>query len=428
MKRQGDIDGVLEAWFLDGPLEMPDRLFDAVFDQVERVSQRRLARLRLRFTDMSPTARLLVVAGATILLLGVGAAAIGAINPKPSTAPDVPSPSATPAASADAAVVASLRYQFLGPHRTEAPAPAGEDRSTLTFDDASFNYNGNLLRSSAATAGPTRIRLVSENVAGGCAVGDEGLYDWSSTPGETKVTFTLVSDDCDARSAVVPGEWLRSNCADDSDNCIGPLEAETYASVSIDPWVAAGEAWRPRYGAVTYTVPAGWENPADWPSEYKLKPLGTQVDAGIYLSSEVWPIKQDDPCVFAPDGTILRTASEMVAYLEGLPGLAPIQAEAVTIGGLSGYRLDLSIDPTWTDTCPFSQGQPVRPIYGDGDPSEDGFSWNAGPGAPMRNWFLDLGRNRSLWIDIEAPDSATYDGLIDEATAIVESMEFTPPE
>ena len=50
MTRHRDIEPVLEAWFVDGPSEMPDRLFQAVFDQVERVPQRRLARLHLRFT------------------------------------------------------------------------------------------------------------------------------------------------------------------------------------------------------------------------------------------------------------------------------------------------------------------------------------------------------------------------------------------
>ena len=54
MTRPRDIERVLEAWFLDGPSHMPDRLFDAVLDRVERVPQRRLARLSLRFEKCLP--------------------------------------------------------------------------------------------------------------------------------------------------------------------------------------------------------------------------------------------------------------------------------------------------------------------------------------------------------------------------------------
>ena len=72
MNRHPDIDRTLEAFFLDGPSQMPDRLFQAVLDQVERVPQRRLTRLKLRFTDMSTTARWIAAGAAAVLVVGVG--------------------------------------------------------------------------------------------------------------------------------------------------------------------------------------------------------------------------------------------------------------------------------------------------------------------------------------------------------------------
>ena len=426
MKRHGDIEGVLEAWFLDGPMEMPDRLFDAVFDQVERVPQRRLARLKLRFSDMSPTARLLVAAGATILVLGLGVAAVGAIRSTPSTAPTMPTPSASPSDALGEPVAAELRYQFVGSHRSEPPAPAGTDRSIIGFTEGEFTYNGSRMTSQASSPSADSVVLRSDGSAG-CAEGTEGEYTWSASPGSTKVTFTLVRDACDARAAVIPGDWLRADCPDPESLCLGPLEADSYSSQFIDPWVGPGDAWRPRFGAITYEVPAGWENVADYPTEYKLARQDAPPDTGIFVFSEAWPITQDDPCLFAPDATVGRSSSDMVAYLEGLAGLASAEAQAVVIGALSGYRIDLSMDPAWAGTCSFSEGQPVRPLYGDGDPS-DGLAWGIAEGGHTRSWFLDLEDNRSLLISAEAPDATTFSGMVDEATAIVESMVFTPPE
>jgi len=427
MKRQGNIDGVLEAWFLDGPMEMPDRLFEAVFDQVERVPQRRLSRLQLRFSDMSPTARLLVAAGATILLLGVGVAAVGALRSTPSTVPTVPAPSASSSAGvAGPPVAGELRYGFVGEFRSDPPAPTAQDRSIIRFTDRDFTYNGTLLESEVSSPSANTVVFRSKQSAD-CTTDDEGEYTWSGSPGLTKITFTLVSDDCDARAAVVAGDWLRADCPDPENDCLGPLEADSYSTFFIDPWIRAGGPWHPRFGAITYDVPAGWENVADYPSEYKLTPPGAPADTGIFLFSEAWPVKQDDPCLFAPDGTVLRTADGMAAYVGSLPGLLATEARDVTIGGLSGHRFDLAMDPAWTLTCSFSAGLPVRPLYGDAS-SGDGLAWGLNADTRTRSWFLDLGDNRSLVVHFEAPDATTFDGLVDEATAVVESMVFTPPE
>ena len=90
MTGKRDIERTLDAWFVDGPSVMPDRLFDAVLDQVERTPQRPFARLRLRLTEMTPRIRMLAAAAAALIVAVVSFALIG-------RAPDVgptPSPSA----------------------------------------------------------------------------------------------------------------------------------------------------------------------------------------------------------------------------------------------------------------------------------------------------------------------------------------------
>jgi hypothetical protein len=426
MKRQGDIEGVLEAWFLDGPLEMPDRLFDAVFDQVERVPQRRLARLQLRFTDMSPTARLLVAAGATILVLGIGVAAVGALQSKPSTTPDAAPPTTAPSGAFGPPVAEELRYRFVGEFRSEPPAPTGQDRSVIAFTDAEFTYNGSQLTSTASSPTANSV-LLRSGASANCPEGDEGEYTWTVSSGATKVVFTLVREDCDARAAVIPGDWVRADCPDPENECLGPLEAASYPTYFIDPWVPPGAAWRPRFGAITYDVPAGWENVADYPTEYKLAPQDAPADTGIFLFSDVLVVSQEDQCSERADPDIARTASSITDWIATAEGIAASSPPAeVTVGGLSGWRIDVSMDPTWTSTCPFSQGAPTRSLFVGSQGA--GFAWGLGPDTRMRLYLLDLGDGRTLVVSIESPEQATFDAIVDEATGIVESMVFTPPE
>lgn len=73
MTRDQDIERVLERWFTEGPTQMPDRLFEYV-DHIDRLPQRRRARLMTRFVAMNSTFRL-ATAAVVILIAGVAGAA-----------------------------------------------------------------------------------------------------------------------------------------------------------------------------------------------------------------------------------------------------------------------------------------------------------------------------------------------------------------
>ncbi|HEU4918916.1 MAG TPA: hypothetical protein VFT20_04205 [Candidatus Limnocylindrales bacterium] len=423
MNRPAEIDRVLEVWLLDGPSRMPDRLFESVLDQVDRTSQRRLARLQLRFTDMTPTIRWLAAGAAAVLLAAVGFMTFGR---DPGVGPGGPtaSPSASGSSSPAPGVPAELRYGFLAEFRSQPPAPAGQDRSILEFDATTFTYNGTLLTSDASAPTADSIMLVARPGVDDCAGGDEGTYTWSASPGGAKVTFTLVKDDCAARAAVIPGEWLRSDCPDSGNFCLGDLEPGRYSSHYIDPFVAPGVDWRPRFGAISYEVPGGWANNGDWPTEYTLVPVDADAPwTGIYVVTDIVIVSEEDHCSETPDSNVGRTADAMVAWLADAPGIVSTEPEGVEIGGLSGYALDLSMDPSWTETCPFSNGQPTRGLFTDSQPGA-GLQWNVSGETRMRLYVLDLGDGRSMVVNIEAPDQAAYESMIDEATAIVESMAF----
>jgi hypothetical protein len=424
MNRHPDIDRTLEAFFLDGPSQMPDRLFQAVLDQVERVPQRRLTRLKLRFTDMSTTARWIAAGAAAVLVVGVGFAALGRGPTEVPGATASPSADASASASAKASadVPTILRHPMLAEHRATAPAPAGQDRSIIQFGQSTFLYNEGLLQSTASAPEVDEISLVSDR-ANGCEVGDAGRYSWSATGGGSTITFALLEDDCDARAAVIPGEWLRSDCGDPRNFCLGPLEAGRYSSFYIDPFVPDGDPWRPHFGALTYEVPAGWMATSDYPTQYDIEPVPGGAGSGIYVRSEVVASSSSDPCAEVQDPLIGEDAAALTERLASLPGVSATDPIEISIGGLSGFRVDVSRDPNWTQICPAISEAPIRLLYVDRS-DEESFAWGLEENTHMRHYLLDLGDGRALLIDIEAPTLAEYEAILDEATAIVESMEF----
>jgi hypothetical protein len=424
MNRPADAEQTLTAFFAAGPTQMPDRVFDAVFDQVERTPQRRLARLHLRFNDMSTTARLLAAGAAAVLVIGVGFAALGR-GPGPGTGP-IESPSASPTASSGAAGVtipAELQHGFLGPMPTGPDAPVGQERALIEFTATAFDFNSSILFSTASAPSPGIVRLVSTSGLGGCSVGDEGRYGWTLSPGGNRLTVVVQQDACAKRAAAVAGEWLRSNCADDQALCLGPLEPGSYSSASFEPFIPWDATWRARFGALRYTVPAGWANTFDYPQEYVISRSQGSGDAGIHLFSEIVIVSESDPCSETRDPKVGRTAQAMTDWLAGASGVVSTDPVAVSIGGLDGWRLDLSMDPAWTTTCPYSGGKPTRPLFTDPNPAP-GLAWNIGPEGMMRLYVLDLGDGRSLVVDIEAGTKAEYDAILADATAIVESFSF----
>ena len=432
MTGKRDIDRILDVWFVDGPSVMPDRLFDAVLDQVGRMPQRPFARLRLRLNDMNPNIRWLTAAAAALVVVLVAVATINRPVDDTVGASSTPLASAGPSQGAGAAPVPDvLRGTWMGEPRT-VPDGAPEAGSTLTLDaDSSlfatskFTGSGFQLVSTAEAVDEDTIRLssVSGNVV--CPEGS-GTYTWSlSSSGETLEVLAEDADTCAVRGAATVGTYWRADCPADDNDCLGTLDAGTYASQFFDPFVANSGAWFRRYGALTYTVPADWVNAGDWPGFYSLAPVGASDGTMIFLASDVVVAITDKDCEEVQDPDIGTTATAITDWLAAADGLISSTPEEVSIGGLDGLRVDITMDPEWTETCPYSDGEPTRTLFVDRT-TTPGFSWNIGPGGVMRLYFLDLGDGRALMIDIESISTAEYDAIVDEATTIVESFVFTP--
>ena len=77
LPRERDIERVLEHWLTDGVNEMPDRVYQSIFDRVERQPQALAPRLLRRLPEMNGSLRWIAAAAAVVLIAVVGFAVFG---------------------------------------------------------------------------------------------------------------------------------------------------------------------------------------------------------------------------------------------------------------------------------------------------------------------------------------------------------------
>src|SRR5215213_183655 len=143
---------------------------------------------------------------------------------------------------------------------------------------------------------------------------------------------------------------------------------------------------------------------------------------GIYVLLD--PVAASTTCEEEPEPGIGYSAEELAAWLEGLPGLDVSGRTSVTVGSLEGIQMDLAVDPTWTKTCPFSEGMPAVPlVMRESDFS--GYHLALVPGVSMR-WLLLPWQDGLILVDIdESKGRMSREALIAAATPIVESFVFS---
>ena len=261
------------------------------------------------------------------------------------------------------------------------------------------------------------------------AVGDDRLdrayaFDLSSTG--RALTVRAVDDPCAARVAAISGAWTRIACPD-SHNCLGDLDAGQHVSTLDTPFVRFVD-WHYDYGRFAYSVPEGWSNPEDNQDGYVL----VRRDApGIFVFSDVLPHAQGmDPvtkhCRIEPARGIGSSASAIHDWIRSLPGLRiSNDQEDVSIGSVTGYSVDVSVDPAWNQTCGWPDEKPGVPVFVNAQTTPDeGLDWGINGEGHMRLFILSLAPDRALLVDIEAQDKATWDALLNEAAQIVHTFDF----
>jgi hypothetical protein len=167
--------------------------------------------------------------------------------------------------------------------------------------------------------------------------------------------------------------------------CRGRLAAGTYTTSTFEP-------------TITYTVPDGWFNDLDTPGKFELSPVNDDPLSATW-SSHGSPSGDTRTIGFyenlaipneceqqQPDPSVERTIEAMTAWLTSHPGLVTTEPVEVNVGGLDGVVLDITLDPSWTQGCSFSAGQPVVVILTEGIPG--GVVHMIDSGKPERLYLL----------------------------------------
>jgi serine/threonine-protein kinase len=198
--------------------------------------------------------------------------------------------------------------------------------------------------------------------------------------------------------------------------CLGEVDAGTHSTSSMRP-------------ALTYTVPIGWTNSGDMPGFFGLIPPGgdyTGVNAGQsdYINVATSITTGNGRC---GDGHgTARTPEEFVRWLRQQPGFAPFVPRPVTIGGLSGVVVDLTMRRNFRQPCRWSRGLPAQQVLTGLPPSPDQLNHSIGAPAPRRmvmRLYLLRYKHGTLGIEI---DDVRGDSRIAGYSGVVKTFHFAP--
>lgn len=184
--------------------------------------------------------------------------------------------------------------------------------------------------------------------------------------------------------------------------CLGPLEAGTYTTTVFSP-------------AITYTVPQGWANGEDLLGNFLLQLEDDPRYLGIYRN-----VAAPFECEERPDPGVDRSVYALSNWLSDHPGLETSKPAPVSVGGLDGVYLDISLAGSWTTTCPFSAGQPVVPFIVGGDPSS--LHHVILPGFQERLYLL-AHEDGNVAIEV-GPEGGSLEEYLEEVAPIIQSLRF----
>jgi hypothetical protein len=440
MTAQTDLDGKLRAWLDLMPGEAPDRAIAAVLEAVEATPQPRWTpRWPLwrpftmnRIPFVVGAAAVVAVVGMLLLTRHDGGPTVGASAPPGSSAAAVASATAsvaaTPAGSASVGlgqVPTALQHRWMGATSPLVRAEAGTSMliaaNSLSVNEAASDNAASFTGSVGASAAD-RLDVSDGGAQARCEASPAATYAWSLSRTGRVLTLQTGDDSCAIRSGALPGTWWQMGCKDPNDDCLGLLDAGTYRSQFINPLAASSTPWRPRFGAITYTVPDGWANDADWPTRFSLSTAESfamwtkdnGAPAGVGVFADAHASSQATPCSGKPDDRLAATPAAIVAALRHVRGLTVGPSTPVAIDGHSGVQVDLGADDATLRPC--GTDRLVEYLYA----GEEGLAID--PTTIQRLILLDVG-NTTLAIEISS-DTVGFDALANAAISVIASMHF----
>ena len=190
----------------------------------------------------------------------------------------------------------------------------------------------------------------------------------------------------------------------------------------LPPGTYTSEAFTP---PLTYTVPAGWVMFDDEPGQFEL--ALEHHDPYIYVWRDLRALAPD--CAEEPQPDVGFSAADISGWLAARDGLDTSEPQPVSIGGLSGYVMDVRMSPDWTESCPFSDGQATVPTLIGTAPLSSHVFWGTLIDSSQRYYFLDLGEDGTegnIVIAVEVCCGAEWDEVMETASPVIESFVFAP--
>lgn len=186
-----------------------------------------------------------------------------------------------------------------------------------------------------------------------------------------------------------------------------PVPAGTHTTTSFQP-------------TTTYTVGAGWVNPADSPDYFNLA-VATDENNGIHLFHNPQALSQDASCPAAPAPGVGTTAADLVTWIRSLDGLNTSPPIMVTVGGLPATQMDLSIHTTWTKTCSFANGLPTVPLF---YRASVALGWWVAGDEKLRLYLVDVPGQGTVVVDLDSFAGEGFGDLLTNAAPVVKSLSF----
>jgi hypothetical protein len=164
--------------------------------------------------------------------------------------------------------------------------------------------------------------------------------------------------------------------------------------------VSSTRTLRPK---LTYAVPLGWTNFVDHVGVFGLIPPGgdfTSVDRGASDYIDVFTSIATGNGRCADGHGAARTPEAMLEWFRRQPGVAATSPRRATVGGLSGYVVDLRMPVGFKATCPWSHDFPAQQAITGISPSPD-MNHSLYPGHTVMRLYLLHHKGGTLGIEIQ---------------------------